>query len=101
MSQSVPVAAAEQRSRRTTATIGYFAGFVALGLAYAVLGPTLIDLAANVGTDLTSISYVLSARGLGYLVGSLVGSAVDRRHPVGNALLVRVVAAGRFRLPPW
>lgn len=73
MSQSVPVAAAEQRSRRTTATIGYFAGFVALGLAYAVLGPTLIDLAANVGTDLTSISYVLSARGLGYLVGSLVG----------------------------
>lgn len=73
MDHSVSVVAAEQRSKRKTATIGYFAGFVALGLAYAVLGPTLTDLAANVGTDLTRVAYVLSARGLGYLVGSLVG----------------------------
>jgi len=73
MDHSVSVVAAEQRSKRKTATIGYFAGFVALGLAYAVLGPTLTDLAANVGTDLTRVAYVLSARGLGYLVGSLAG----------------------------
>jgi len=73
MDHSVSIVAAEERSKRKTATIGYFAGFVALGLAYAVLGPTLTDLAANVGTDLTGVAYVLSARGLGYLVGSLVG----------------------------
>jgi len=67
-------------------SIGYFVGFVALGLAYAALGPTLADLAANVGTDLTRISYVLSARGLGYLVGSLVGGRLyDRRW--GNPLM--------------
>ncbi len=73
MDHSVSVVAAEERAKRKTATIGYFAGFVALGLAYAVLGPTLTDLAANVGADLTRVAYVLSARGLGYLVGSLVG----------------------------
>ena len=73
MDHSVSVIAAEQRAKHKTATIGYFAGFVALGLAYAVLGPTLTDLAANVGVDLTRVAYVLSARGLGYLVGSLVG----------------------------
>lgn len=73
MDHSVSIVAVEERARRRTATIGYFAGFVALGLAYAVLGPTLTDLAANVGTDLTRVAYVLSARGLGYLVGSLVG----------------------------
>ncbi|MCD6286044.1 MAG: MFS transporter [Anaerolineae bacterium] len=73
MDHSVSVVDVGQQLNRKTATIGYFAGFVALGLAYAVLGPTLTDLAANVGVDLTRIAYVLSARGLGYLVGSLVG----------------------------
>ncbi|MCJ7550226.1 MAG: MFS transporter [Anaerolineae bacterium] len=92
MDHSVSVVAAEQRSKRKTATIGYFAGFVALGLAYAVLGPTLTDLAANVGTDLTRVAYVLSARGLGYLVGSLVGGRLYdtiKGNPVmAGALLV-------------
>jgi len=92
MDHSVSVVPAEQRSKRRTATIGYFAGFVALGLAYAVLGPTLTDLAANVGTDLTRIAYVLSARGLGYLVGSLVGGRLYdtvKGNPVmAGALLV-------------
>jgi len=95
MDQSASVVAAELRSKRKTATIGYFAGFVALGLAYAVLGPTLTDLAANVGTDLTRVAYVLSARGLGYLVGSLVGGrlydTIEGNPVVAGSLLVAAV----------
>ena len=95
MDRSVSVVAAEQRAKRRTATIGYFAGFVALGLAYAVLGPTLTDLAANVGADLTRVAYVLSARGLGYLVGSLVGGRLYdtiKGNPVMSAALLAAAA---------
>ncbi len=72
-------------------TVGYFVAFVALGLAYAALGPTLPDLAALVGTDLTRISYGLAARSLGYLVGSVVaGRLYDLidGHPVMAGVLL-------------
>jgi fucose permease len=81
--------------QRKATTIGYFAAFVALGLAYASLGPTLTDLAANVRVDLSKISYALSARGLGYLMGSVVGGRLYDRvggHPVMAAMLVLVSA---------
>ena len=79
------------RLQRVVTSIGYFAGFVALGLAYAALGPTLADLASNVSTDLTRISYVLSARGLGYLVGSLVGGWLYDRSK-GNPVMAAALA---------
>lgn len=95
MAQSLPVSADQTRSQRIVVTVGYFAGFTALGLAYAALGPTLTDLASNVGTDLTRISYVLSARGLGYLVGSLVGGRLYdtvKGNPImAGALLVAAI----------
>lgn len=78
---------------RVYTTAGYFAAFVALGLAYASLGPTLTDLAANVGADITRISYALSARGLGYLVGSVVGGRLYDRvkgHPIVATMLILV-----------
>ncbi len=72
-------------------TIGYFVAFVALGLAYASLGPTLTDLATKVGVDLRQISYALTARGFGYLLGSAVGGRLYDRvrgHPVISGVLV-------------
>ncbi len=80
-----------ERGFRTLATIGYFAAFVALGLAYASLGPTLTDLAVAVGSNLTQISYLFTARGLGYLAGSLVGGRLYdmmRGHPVMAGVLL-------------
>ncbi|MGC9520555.1 MAG: MFS transporter [Anaerolineae bacterium] len=74
-------------------TAGYFTAFVALGLAYASLGPTLTYLAANVGAGLQHISYSFSARGLGYLVGSVIGGRsydLVKGNPFMAAMLVLV-----------
>ncbi|MBN1250017.1 MAG: MFS transporter [Anaerolineae bacterium] len=83
------------RRLRHWTTGGYFAAFVALGLAYASLGPTLTELAANVGVALQQISYALSARGLGYLVGSVVGGRLYDRvkgHPLVATMLLLTAA---------
>jgi MFS transporter, FHS family, Na+ dependent glucose transporter 1 len=80
-----------EQGYRTLATAGYFAAFVALGLAYASLGPTLTDLALAVGVNLTQISYLFTARGLGYLAGSMVGGRLYDRmrgHPVMAGVLL-------------
>jgi FHS family Na+ dependent glucose MFS transporter 1 len=79
--------------RPIVTTVGYFTAFVALGLAYASLGPTLTDLATNVGADLVRISYVFTGRGLGYLVGSVLGGRLYdkvRGHPVMAGVLVLI-----------
>ncbi len=73
-------------------TAGYFAGYVMLGLAAAVVGPTLPDLAQNTQTQLSQISALFSARSLGYLVGSLQGGHMFDRLPghlvMGAALIL-------------
>lgn len=89
---------------RLVKTVGYFAAFVALGLAYASLGPTLTDLAANVGVNLVHISYAFTARGLGYLIGSVLGGRLYdlmKGHPVmGGVLILVAVMMGLIPLLP-
>jgi len=82
-------------------TVVYCAAFVALGLSHASLGPTLMGLAAQVGTGLVQISYGLGARSAGYLAGSiLAGRLYDavRGHPV-LALMLTCIGAGLAMLP--
>jgi fucose permease len=90
----------EQR-RKISQTLSYYAAFIALGLVTASLGPTLTGLAERTQTDLSHISYLFTARSLGYLLGSLmVGRVYDRipGHPVmATALLV--MAAMMFLVP--
>ncbi len=80
------------RAAKTAKTAGYFSAFIGLGLAGAMLGPTLPYLAAQTGSELSQISYLFTARSLGYLLGSVIGGrAYDRiaGHPLmGLALLV-------------
>lgn len=95
MEHSLTHSIEDARSWRLSITAAYFTAFVALGLAYASLGPTLTDLAAHVGSSLTAISYVFTARGLGYLVGSVIGGWLYDRvggNPVMAAVLVLVAA---------
>jgi MFS transporter, FHS family, Na+ dependent glucose transporter 1 len=90
MDQALTQHLAVPRRTQKTTTIGYFVAFVALGLAYASLGPTLTDLAAKVGADFRQISYALTARGFGYLVGSVLGGRLYDRvrgHPVISGVL--------------
>ena len=46
------------------------------GLCIAVPGPTLLDLAEKINTDITHISTIFSARAVGYLLGAIVGGAL-------------------------
>lgn len=83
-----PVASSRLKSFQTAA---YFAIFIGLGMTAASLGPTLPGLAAHTDSDLGQISFLFTARALGYLLGSLRGGrAYDRLpgHPLIGVLLL-------------
>jgi len=82
----------DDAASRRAITIGYCAAFIGLGMVGASLGPTLRDLAANTGTQLSTISVLFTARALGYLGGSLVaGWVYDRR--AGNPVIALSILA--------
>ncbi|MGB8648736.1 MAG: MFS transporter [Anaerolineae bacterium] len=86
---TLPVAAAPDE-RRIAKTVAYYVSFIALGLAAAVLGPTLPGLAVHTGTAIGPISFLFTAKALGYLLGSLgAGWLYDRvrGHPVLAGML--------------
>ena len=60
-------------------TIGYYLGYISLGLAAAVLGPTLPWLADQTGTQMSQIGILFTARAVGFLISTLlVGRLYDR-----------------------
>ncbi len=80
---------------RMSKTAAYYLAFVALGLTSATLGPTLLDLAENTQTNLREISFLFTARSLGYLIGSFFGGRLyDSKpgHPVMALMLMGMAA---------
>jgi len=81
--------------RKRSKTASYYLAFVALGLTTASLGPTLPGLAKQTQTLLSEISFLFTARSLGYLFGSFQGGQLYDRipgHPVmAITLLVMAV----------
>jgi FHS family Na+ dependent glucose MFS transporter 1 len=77
-------------SGKASKTIAYYAAFVALGLVVASLGPTLPGLAEHTRTRLSEISFLFTARSLGYLLGSLLGGRLYDRVP-GHWVMVTVL----------
>jgi fucose permease len=81
--------------------MGYFAAFIALGMASAALGPSLPGLAEHTRSRMAAISILFVARSSGYLGGSLLGGRLYDRiagHPVmGTAL---VLMAGTLGVAP-
>jgi FHS family Na+ dependent glucose MFS transporter 1 len=76
-------------------TAGYYGAFVVLGIAVAALGPTLPGLAAHTRTALNAISFLFTARSLGYLLGSLLGGRLYDRlsgHPLMAGALILMAA---------
>ena len=74
-------------------TAGYYAAFISLGLAGAVIGPTLPGLAAHTHSHLNEVSFLFIAISAGYLIGSLLaGRFYDRQigNPVMAASLVLI-----------
>ena len=76
-------------------TIGYFAAFIALGLATSVLGPTLPFLAERTNSTLSQTSVLFLVGSAGYLAGALLsGRMYDRLpgHRVLAAMLLMLAA---------
>lgn len=81
---------------RVSKTAAYYLAFVALGLSSATLGPTLPALAENTRTHLREISFLFTARSLGYLIGSFFGGRLfDSKpgHPVMAVMLLGMALA--------
>ncbi len=89
------------RTRQFSYAAAYYIGFVALGLVGAVMGPTLLGLAAHTGSTLGQISFLFTARALGYFGGSLIGGRLYDRLP-GHRVMASVLAviAGMLLLVP-
>jgi FHS family Na+ dependent glucose MFS transporter 1 len=79
-----------ERTGRISKTIGYYVAFIALGLITASLGPTLPGLAENTRSQLGEISFLFTARSLGYLLGSILGGRLYDRVP-GHPLMAAVL----------
>ncbi len=101
-STTLPSGRAEPACERPIAnTVAYYAAFVALGLTGVSLGPTLPFLAQHTHSQLSQISFLFSARSLGYLLGSIGGGRLyDRRW--GHRLMagVLLVMAATAALAP-
>lgn len=53
-------------------TISLWIGYMAVGMGLAIAGPTLLDLQQQVKTDITQISFLLTSRAGGFVIGSLI-----------------------------
>jgi MFS transporter, FHS family, Na+ dependent glucose transporter 1 len=73
-------------------TIAYFAAFVALGLTVGALGPTLPSLAQQTHVGLSAISYLFTARSLGYVLGATRSGKLFDTKP-GNPLMALILIA--------
>lgn len=74
-----------------TKTAVYFMAFIAIGLASAVLGPTLPALAQNTGVDIGEIGFLFTARSLGFLFGSTIGARLYDRVAAHRVMAVMIV----------
>jgi FHS family Na+ dependent glucose MFS transporter 1 len=97
----VPLIQPLEQKAILTRTFTYYAVFVALGLCVALFGPTLPNLAANIGVNLGTISTVFVVNSIGRLIGSLLcGRLLDQNF--GHRILVvgfGLLGIGLFGVP--
>lgn len=75
-------------------TITLNAAMLGIGMALALLGPTLVDIAANLHMPFAAVGLLFSFRSVGYLVGSLIcGTLMDSFENVAAIFLAPLAAA--------
>jgi FHS family Na+ dependent glucose MFS transporter 1 len=72
-------------------TAAYYAAFLALALVPAALGPTLTDLSRYTRSPLDQVSYLFTARALGYIIGSTQAGRLYDRFPGHKLLTIALV----------
>ncbi|XP_022105943.1 sodium-dependent glucose transporter 1A-like [Acanthaster planci] len=83
-----------KEDRRLKRTLALCAAFLSLGLAIAVLGPTLVALKDQLAVSLPKISYVFVGRSIGYLAGSVVGGVTFEWFHPSLLMAVSLLASG-------
>jgi MFS transporter, FHS family, Na+ dependent glucose transporter 1 len=79
MNSTQTIEPSQARSGKITRTAAYYIAFIALGLVGGMLGPILPTLQEHTRATISQISFVFSARTVGYAVGSiLLGRLYDR-----------------------
>lgn len=92
-------ATTEQHKRGQTSA--FYISFIALGLAFSSLGPTLPSLAKNTGSTLSQISILFTVQALGLLLGNFFsGKLFDRRPAFPFLAAVVLVTAAMLALVP-
>ncbi len=72
-------------------TSAYYLVFIVIGMCVAILGPTLPDLARNTRSPISHLSFLFTARALGYLIGAYLGGRIYdefKGHPVMGGMLI-------------
>jgi len=59
-------------------TMAYCFAYVALGLAFGATAPTLNQLAENTGSTTAEINSINAARGVGWIIGSMIGGQLTK-----------------------
>lgn len=96
-----PAAASLDAKLKRNQTIAFYISFIALGLAFSSLGPTLPSLASNTGSTLGQISILFTVQALGLLLGNfLSGRRFDRSPAFPFLAMVVVVTAAMLALVP-
>ncbi|XP_073932796.1 sodium-dependent glucose transporter 1-like [Castor canadensis] len=72
-----------------------------MGMAAAILGPTLQDLARNVNRNISSLSEIFIGRAVGYLSGSAIGGVLldCMNHSLLLGVSMLVLIAGLYLIP--
>eukprot|EP00045_Choanoeca_perplexa_P015800 m.204129 g.204129 ORF g.204129 m.204129 type:complete len:480 (-) comp17085_c1_seq1:241-1680(-) len=88
---------------RYTITVFECLGFFSIGIILALLGPTLLDLAANTNSSVAEIARAFTARSVGYFLGSVAGGKLFDSHFSSTCLLLAgalgLAALGTFLAP--
>lgn len=80
MERSEPIKQPNQKIyQRKLYAIVYFLSFITLGISTATLGPMLPQLAGSLNTTIGAISILISAKSIGYLLGSIGGGRLYDR----------------------
>jgi len=83
-------------------TITLCAAYFSLGLCMSVTGPTLPFLQEQVGSSISQVSYIFTARSIGVLTGSFMGGfLMDRYNPYSLLFIVVALMAIGIGAMPW
>lgn len=98
---TLPTTESTAASLKRSQTNAFFVSFIALGLAFSSLGPTLPSLANNTGSTLSQISILFTVQSLGLLAGNFIsGRLFDRRPAFPFLATVVLLTAAMLALIP-